>query len=327
MPELNLYPVKFHPIYKEMIWGGTRIVEKFHRKSDLPNIGESWDISCRPQEMGVIANGPNSGLSFEEYINLDKENVLGKKLKNTTSFPLLIKIIDANDALSIQVHPNDEDAKKLGSTDTGKSEMWYILHPPNDGKLIIGLKPGITQESLEAAYKNGTVEDCLNRLEVKTGDIIDIPAGLIHALTPGVMVAEVQQNSDITYRLYDYNRLGLDGQPRPLHVKEALAVSDFEEKLPKTVVTGTAKTIGRNTITHVIKNRHFAVEKYEISEPIEENTNPDMFCIFICVSGRATIGIVEITSGESVFLPAGMGAYNISPSGKTAILLKSYVPN
>jgi len=308
MTQANLYPIKFSPIFKEMVWGS-----------------ESWDISCRPNEMGVIANGLNAGQTFDEYISQNKAAVLGTRLQNAECFPLLVKIIDANDALSIQVHPCDEGAKKAGSADTGKSEMWYILQPPRDGKLIIGLKPSVTREVMEAAYKNGTVEDCLNYLDVKTGDIVDIPAGLVHAITPGVVLAEVQQNSDITYRLYDYNRLGLDGKPRPLHVQEALDVSDFEEKIPKQVITGTTKKIGNNTITHAIKNQHFAIDKYELTEPYEETTDPEAFCIFTCVEGHATIGVVELATNESVFLPAAMGKYVISPK-KTAVLLKSCVP-
>jgi len=293
----NLYPIKFHPIFKEMIWGS-----------------ESWDISCRPLEMGVIANGPNAGQIFEDYINLDREKILGTRLKDVARFPLLVKIIDARDALSIQVHPCDEYAKQSGSADSGKSEMWCILKPPTDGHLIIGLKPGVTRAVLETAYKNGTVEDCLNRLPVKAGDMINIPAGLVHAITPGVVLAEVQQNSDITYRLYDYNRMGPDGKTRPLHVQEALDVSDFDEKIPKTVAAD-----------NQIKCPYFTVVKYEITTPLVEVTDTANFCIFTCVEGIAQFDTGEVlNTGDSVFLPAAMGKYVISPKGGRAVLLKSH---
>ena len=205
------YPLLFTPITKTMVWGT-----------------ESWDITCRPAEMGIVQNGPLAGEKFSAILDGEK-------------FPLLVKIIDAKDALSIQVHPDDS---KSDGINTGKSEMWYILEPPTDGRLIIGLTPGTTKADLEAAYKAGTVEDLLNYVTVKKGDMIDIPPGLIHALTPGVKVAEVQQNSDITYRLYDYNRLGLDGQPRELHVAEALEVSDFDAK---------------PAIVEQVKNKYFTV--------------------------------------------------------------------
>jgi mannose-6-phosphate isomerase len=329
---LKFYPIIFTPIYKEMIWGGKRLAEMFGRKLPSNKVGESWDISCRPNEMGVIANGPFAGETFENYINKNKREVLGSRLENCQRFPLLVKIIDANDALSIQVHPNDAQARQKAAADTGKSEMWYVLHPPHDGNLIIGLKPGVTREKLTEAYENGTVENCLNLLPVKTGDIINIPAGLVHALTPGIIVAEVQQNSDITYRLYDYNRLGLDGKPRPLHVQDALNVSDFEEKIPKKAVTGLTIKKGENELTYLICNPYFAVIKYSVSLPLAEKSNPAAFSIFTCVEGAAVIKTeetkVEIVKGSSVFIPAAMGAYTIVPRKcENVVLLKSFVPD
>lgn len=330
MKKASLYPVLFSPIYKEMVWGGNRLQTMFNRKLESAKTGESWDISCRPNEMGIIENGSHAGLAFDEYIALDKVGILGIKLENAERFPLLVKIIDANDALSIQVHPDDIKAKEKGSTDTGKSEMWYVLHPPHDGNLIIGLKSGVTQEMLSNAYKNGTVEECLNYLPVKTGDIIDIPAGLVHALTAGVIVAEVQQNSDITYRLYDYNRIGLDGSPRELHVDDALNVSDFEEKLSKEVAVGTDVKNGDNTLTFAIANEFFTIVKYVIAEPLTERSNLESFSIFTCVSGSAIFaagGIsVTVPVGRSIFIPANMGEYVISPINDTeTVLIKSFV--
>ena len=326
------YPIKFKPIYKEMVWGGARLSQLFGRELPSNKIGESWDISCRPQEMGIIENGPHASQTFESYIEKNKADVLGSRLVNCQRFPLLVKIIDANDALSIQVHPDDNAAALAGNTDGGKSEMWYVLNPPTNGNLIIGLKPGISQEKLETAYKNGTVEECLNYMPVKTGDIINIPAGLVHALTPGIVVAEVQQNSDITYRLYDYNRMGLDGKPRPLHVQEALAVSDFQEKIPKQAVTGLTIKKDKNELTYAICNTHFAIIKYNISSPLTEKSDPAAFFIFTCVEGHARITsnsvTVDVATGDSVFIPAALGEYVISPTnGKHVVLLKSFVPN
>jgi len=347
------YPLLFAPIYKEMLWGGDRLSTVYNRQLPYKKTGESWDISCRPDEMGIIENGPSAGMSFEEYIAYDREGVLGTRLANQERFPLLVKLIDANDTLSVQVHPDDADivmtnkdrinnvcpvipgltsAKDTWNPqDTGKNEMWYILIPPTDGNLIIGLKPGITPHTLRQAYKNGTVEDCLNRLPVKAGDIVNIPAGLIHALTPGVMVAEVQQNSDITYRLYDYNRVGLDGKPRQLHVDDAIAVTDFEGKIPQTTVPGLAIKKDDSNLIYTIANPYFAVIKYELGEALTESSNPEAFSIFTCVEGEAVISqddCVRLPLGRSVLIPAGLGDYTLRSKGdKKCVLLKSFVPN
>jgi len=335
--ETLCYPIIFKPIYKEMIWGGDRLASMFGR--NLPTdfgktrkIGESWDISCRPNEMSIIENGPFAGSTFAEYIAKDRVRILGTRLANCERFPLLVKIIDANDTLSIQVHPDDNFARQKDASDCGKCEMWYILHPPDSGHLIIGLKPGITQKKLAEAYENGTVEDCLNHLPVAAGDVIDIPAGLVHALTKGTIVAEIQQNSDITYRLYDFNRPGLDGNLRPLHVEDALAVSDFEERIPKRTVSAESNSNknNENELIPLIHNSHFATVKYVLSNSVTEKSNPSTFFIFTCVDGDAIVTTgefsVELCKGKSVFIPAGTGTYSIAPINGKAILLKSFVP-
>jgi len=317
-----------------MLWGGNRLNTMYHRNSPYDKTGESWDISCRPDEMGIIENGPAAGLSLADYIARDRTGVLGTRLAKEERFPLLVKLIDANDNLSVQVHPDDSYAS--GSADTGKTEMWYILTPPTDGHLIIGLKPGITQNALRTAYENGTVEDCLNRLPVAAGDIVNIPARLVHALTPGVMVAEVQQNSDITYRLFDYGRVGLDGKPRQLHVEDALAVADFEGKLSKATIPGLSIKKGDCTQTYAIANKYFAVIKYELTGCLEETSDPAAFCIYTCVEGEVEFlvptachpqEIVKLPAGRSVFIPAGLGRYVLCPKHERCVLIKSFVPD
>ena len=368
------YPLKFVPIYKEMLWGGNRLNKYFNRNSPYEKTGESWDVSCRPGEMGVIENGPAAGQDLVDYIAQDWIGVLGTRLKSVERFPLLVKLIDANDNLSVQVHPGDDYAQQFhnnfdalralyqscseigaaakgrdGSggqwqpTDTGKTEMWYILTPPTDGELIIGLKPGVTPDGLRLAFESGDMEPCLNRLPVSAGDIVNIPAGLVHALTPGAMVAEVQQNSDITYRMYDYNRVGPDGKPRALHLDEALAVADFEGRIPRAVTSGLAVKKGDCTLTYTIANPYFAVIKYELNCVFEEDSDPAAFSIFTCVEGEAEIiapgasgeaaqpgddaMVVDLPTGSSVFIPAGLGGYAIRSKGGRAVLLKSFVPD
>jgi len=331
-----------------MLWGGNRLNTIYNRASPYEKTGESWDISCRLGEMGIIENGPLAGQTLADYITQDKTGVLGTRLAHQEQFPLLVKLIDANDTLAVQVHPDDSQAREAAeksqvsmvaqwqATDTGKTEMWYILAPPTDGNLIIGLKPGITPCALRAAYENGAVEDCLNHLPVKTGDIINIPAGLVHALTKGVMVAEVQQNSDITYRLYDYNRIGLDGKPRDLHIEEALAVSDFKSKIPKTITPGLVIKKGDCSLTYAIANPYFAIIKYDLQGSLIENSNPEAFCIFTCVEGEAeilhctsdeSVSATQLPTGRSIFMPAGLRYYTLHPKHGHCVLLKSFVPD
>jgi len=320
---VNLYPLLFTPIYKEMIWGGNRLETMYKRIIPSGKTGESWDISCRTKEMGIIENGPAAGMSFIDYISQDKTNILGTRLADNSNFPLLVKIIDANDTLSVQVHPSDGY-----TSEPGKSEMWYILNPPTNGELIIGLKPGITASTLRQAYENGTIESCLSRLHVKSGDIVNIPAGLVHALTPGVIVAEVQQNSDITYRLYDYNRKDPNGNTRQLHIDDALAVTDFTGQIPKSTVLGLPIKKGENNLVYHIANKHFGIIKYELRGKLEETSDPAAFSIFTCVEGEADIMGVHLPVGRSVFIPAGLGTYNIHPKqGRKCTLLKSFVPD
>ncbi|MCL2576862.1 MAG: hypothetical protein FWE27_02265 [Defluviitaleaceae bacterium] len=287
-----MYPIKFLPIKKEMIWGS-----------------ESWEITCRPREMGIIENGEFAGKTFAEFISKNPAGVLGVALvEKENNFPLLVKIIDARDALSVQVHPDDKYARLNGTDgDTGKSELWYILEPPTDGHLIIGVKKGVTRETLAQAYENGTVEAQLNRIKVQRGDIVNIPAGLIHALTPGTVVAEIQQNSDITYRLCDFNRLDANGNPRELHVKDALDVTNFSGEFQY--------------------DEHFTVQKKEISAPFAAVSNTQVFSIYTAVKNSAIIETfthtVFLPERRSVFIPAALGEFIIHPEAGIVTLLKS----
>jgi len=281
-----LYPLLLTQITKKMIWGR-----------------EDWITTCRPQEMSIIKNGKFKGESLESYISKDKTAVLGEKFADCVRFPLLIKIIHADDTLSVQVHPDDDYAIKTGG-ESGKNEMWQILKPPHDGNLIIGLKPGTTKESFAQAIKKGNdeIENFLNRLQVKTGDMVNIPAGLVHALTPGAVILEAQQNSDITYRLYDYGRVGVDGKPRELHTADALNVINFETE---------------GTVTQSVNTEFFKVSGHVVNARKEEKSNPFGFHILVCTEGLLNIVCgdesLELSEGNCVFIPAGLGAYEINP--------------
>ena len=309
-----MYPIIFLPIYKEMIWGGDRLKMLYNRNLPSGKIGESWDISCRETDMGIVENGEFKGMSFIELIKKDPFKVLG--INNFKRFPLLVKIIDANDKLSVQVHPSGDDI--------GKSESWYILHEPYCGYLYIGLKEYVTKDIFQKAISQGTAEECLNKLYVKAGDFIDIPAGLVHALTSGTIVAEIQQNSDTTYRLYDYNRIGLDGKQRELHINAGLAVCDFENKLQKSVIKGKIQKSGENITTHLISNDFYTINKYEIKQPLYLCTN-NTFEIIICVFGEVLINTTMLTAGKMALIPAGLQDYMVKPK-EHAIILKAKEP-
>lgn len=282
---MDIYPLLFTPIYKKMVWGS-----------------ESWDISCRtnPNEMSVIENGAFAGLPFDEVIAKDQVSFLGSKVAPVyanTGFPLLVKIIDTKDNLSVQVHPDDAYAKANGYTDSGKSEMWYIIEAEPNAYLIAGLTPDATPDKL----RNDPIS-CLNKLPVKKGDLIDIPAGLVHAITKNIKLAEIQQNSDITFRLYDYDRPGLDGKPRELHIDEGIAVTNFTGNIPPT--------------------SQFNLTKYEVNGEASETSYPESFTIFTCVEGSCTVAGVPLTCERSIFIPAALGTYVVCGN---ATLLKAFM--
>lgn len=323
------YPIKFEPIYKEMVWGGCQLSSLYNRALPYQRTGESWDMTCRTNEMGVVANGIYKGLSFNELIQIDPVGTLGikvaEKVAENGSFPLLLKLISPTDNLSVQVHPDDYYAKRHENVAFGKTEIWVVLDAPQNAHLIVGLKDGVTRDMFKQAIEGGTSENCLEKVPVQKGDVIFIPSGLVHALTKDVVVAEVQQNSDITYRIYDYNRLGLDGNPRPLHVEKALDVIDFEGQFSKEPVKALSFEKEGNLLSYFNANSYFTLIKYDIEKILKERSDEDKFFVFTCIEGSCTVsnehGSLQAYPGDSFFLPAGLGKYTIE--GKCQ-LIKSF---
>ena len=219
-----LGPLQFRPSYQTIVWGGRHMAAW---RSDLPDgpIGESWDLADHPRGMSVIATGPLAGKSLRELTETYGRELVGPSFQGG-DFPLLIKLIDANDRLSIQVHPDDDLAQKLGVGKRGKTECWYLIS--DGGELFVGTRPGITKDSFDHARKNGTLSSTLNRFVTKPGDFFFIPARTVHALGAGCLIYEIQQTCDTTFRVDDWGRVGLDGKPRPLHVNESLTTIDFD---------------------------------------------------------------------------------------------------
>lgn len=325
-----LYPLKFKPVYKDYIWGG-RNFSKFERVLPTGIIAESWDLSSHPAGISIASEGELKGISLPELLKIYKSKLIGTNFpeSNISDFPLLVKLIDANDNLSIQVHPDDEYAVVFEDGGLGKNEMWYIIDAKPGSKLVYGLKPGITKEIFSDAIYNGDIENCLRYIEVAPGDIINIPAGVVHAIGEGILIAEIQQNSNTTYRVYDYNRVDHNGNKRPLHIEQALDVINFSISGKKTKSTGLKVMISEDCYkTYVIANRFFAAEIYELNGKVLEETNDTKFFIYIILEGEGEIkhqaGITNMKAGDTILIPATLGSYILEGSFKA---LKAYIPN
>ena len=330
---MKLYPLKFDRNYKDYIWGGRNLDMIGKELPRTGKVAESWELSCHKDGTSVISNGEYKGSTLQEYIEKLKSSAVGTALssKDIDKFPLLIKFIDANDRLSVQVHPDDEYANIHENGELGKNEMWYILKAEPGATLVAGVKRGVTKDLFRQAIENNTVEDCLNYMPVKEGDFIDIPNGLVHAIGKGIILAEVQQNSNTTYRVYDYNRVGADGKTRELHIEKSLDTIDFsytEDVCKK--VEGLKIKINDNAVREVkIVNKYFSIEHYELNgATILENADGSRFYAYIICSGSGKIiydgGSIDIKMGETIFIPAAMGEYKIEGTLKA---VKTYVPD
>ena len=311
---MKFYPLKLKPVTKSIIWGGNYLKENFGFSSDDENIAEAWLATCRPDGVNIIENGEYEGKTFEDVIN---NAGIGEVCGDFDAFPLLIKFIDANDKLSVQVHPDDEYAQENG-LDAGKTEMWYIVDCKEGAKLVYGLntEEAPTFEEIEAANNNGTLSEMLNYADVHKGDCFFIPAGLVHAIGEGIVIAEIQQNSNTTYRLYDYDRVGKDGNKRELHIKRASEV--IKTNFPVNFVSGKVITDNDGERTEILcKCDLFCVIKYNLacgkSAYFEEGSMKSI----ICLDGKGVI----TCDGEDY--PVGKGDTYLIPKACDGFVIKS----
>lgn len=308
-----MYPIRFENLYYEKIWGG-RDFENFRNNMPQGMIGESWDIACHPNGTGVVSNGEYKGMSFDELIKSQGERILGTKI-SAEKFPLLIKLINSKENLSVQVHPGDEYAAKY-ENEFGKTEAWYVVDAKPGATLIVGTK-NCDKETFANAIKEGKSEDFLNKIEVKKGDCFLIDSGLVHAICEGVIIAEIQQNSDVTYRVYDY------GRPREIHVDKALDVINFDLKCKN--LKGEEKIFNGFKSSLLCKNEYFGIEKYTIETVAQQMSDEERFHMLTCVEGNGTIvgpGYnEEIKIGDSILIPAKLGHYEVKGN---LVVLKSY---
>ena len=312
-----LYPFTFQPIFKERVWGG-REIERLYGKQLPPGapIGESWEISDRPGDASVIANGPLAGKNLRWLMeNHAAEMLGGAKSATGNRFPLLCKILDARDKLSLQVHPPAKKAAELGGEP--KTEMWFIADAAPGAELYVGLKRGVTRTEFERKIRDGSVAECFHRLPVKPGDSMFLPSGRVHAIGAGLVIFEIQQNSDTTYRVFDWNRVGLDGRPRELHVAESLASIDFGDFEPPLIQSRFAG--GDVKSRPLVTDPLFNVEALEAKAGAGLNLKPLKLQIIAAVRGQ-----LEIKSGSvSVDLAAGQFCLVPASLAQTEILAKS----
>ena len=304
-----LYPFIFHPIFKGRVWGGRNLKRLYAKPlpADAP-IGESWEITDRPEGVSVVANGPLAGKDLRWLMKNHAKDLLGAERANTQRFPLLVKILDARETLSVQVHPPAAVAREFGGEP--KTEMWFIADAAPNAEIFVGLKRGVTRADFERHLKSGTVAECLHRVPVQAGDAMFLPSGRLHAIGGGLVIFEIQQNSDTTYRVFDWNRAGLDGKPRDLHVEQALASINFDDAEPRLI----SSIYSRNpvlSVRYLVDDPLFRVDGCKVKRGQRFHLRSDSLQIIGLLKGRLKISHesteVDLTPGQFCLLPACLG--------------------
>ena len=312
---------------KDYIWGGNRLREEYGKKLDSDRIAESWELSCHRDGQSVIDGGEFGGKTLSEFIEANgKTAVLGTNCDRFESFPILIKLIDAKDNLSVQVHPSDEYALKADG-EYSKTEMWYIVDCAEGAEIIYGFKSEISKEEFERRIDENTLLDVVNRVPVHKGDVFFIESGTLHGIGKGILIAEIQQNSNTTYRVYDYGRVGSDGKPRELHVEKALDVTERIPQKCSSSAQGQPEKVGGGVRTLLRSCEHFNVSKLEIDGTMTLSADEKSFKSLLFLDGKAEIkgadGVRTAVKGDSFFVTAGSGDFSVT--GKCEAILSDIV--
>lgn len=306
-----MYTLKLKPALKDYLWGGTRLKTEYKMESDLEKVAEAWVLSTHKDGPSVVLNGELCGKTLTEAVEIFGADCLGENGKKFSYFPILIKLIDARDDLSVQVHPNDEYALKVEG-EYGKTEMWYIVDCEEGAALYYGFKEEISKEEFRKKIADNTITDVLNRVPVKKGDVFFIPSGTIHAIGRGILIAEIQQNSNTTYRVCDYGRLGADGKPRPLHIDKAVEVTNLTPP-PE------SKDLSSGTLAEC---EYFKVRLFSTDKQKEIEVDNASFVSLLCLEGEVSFDGVTLVKGDCAFIPANRGKITFKGS---ATLIESRV--
>ncbi len=299
--------LKLQPSFQEYLWGGRRLAEAYHKAFAGETLAESWELSCHPDGPSVVANGPDAGMTLPQYIEKWGRKILGTNCERFSDFPILIKLIDAKDRLSIQVHPDDAYALQHEGQ-YGKTEMWYVLEAGKDAFLYYGFAKEISREEFAARIQDNTLTEVLQAIPVQKGDVLFIEAGTIHAIGKDILIAEIQQNSNVTYRVYDYGRVGKDGKPRALHVEQALEVTNRAPLLRSPSFD-----------PYVAKCAYFTVQKAfldgHLAQSLTGTAGEESFVSFLILDGSGTLQCggesLDFQKGDSLLLTAGSGEYRL----------------
>jgi len=307
-------PVVFEPIFKERIWGGRKLAALFAKR--LPankQIGESWEIVDRPEAQSIVREGSLAGRSLHDlWVNF-REELFGR-VPDSPRFPLLIKLLDAQEKLSLQVHPPQEIAESLGGE--AKTEFWYVVAAEPNAEIFVGLRKSMTRDQFENVLNSGTVADCVQAIRMKSGAAMFLPSGRFHAIGAGNLLVEVQQNSDTTYRVFDWNRVDDDGKPRQLHVDQALQCIDFNDVAPEPI-TPTSELLVRHEL--------FEVQKWNL-ESARDIAPPGQFAIVLCLTGALQCAGIDFTPGDFFLVPASLQDRSIHSRGEGTSVLRITIP-
>ncbi len=331
---MNIYPVKLKSVLKDIIWGGTTLSDKYSLGEKGQRIAEAWTLTLRPDGENIVENGEYAGKSLKEYAEtIGMEALCGKAFagKDSYDFPLLVKLIDAKDNLSVQVHPDDAYAHSHG-IDSGKTEMWYIVEAEPGAQLVYGLKEGTdtASEEFRNAAKSGNISAYLNYADVKKGDIYYIPAGMVHAIGKGILIAEVQQNSNSTFRIYDYGRVGADGKSRELHLDKAMEVIKADFSHDHAIGAGLPTDVEGMPVK-IVESEFFSVSKLILPEKEKYAFQNTGMTNILCISGNAVLVYenggkterISLKNAESILVPSEFGSFTLEASDKSEFIVSN----
>ena len=323
MSTVPLYPLRFKPILRRLIWGGQRLGAVLRKPiGDEADYAESWELSDYHDQVSVVEEGGLAGATLRDLVRTRAGELLGQALGPQDQFPLLVKFIDAHQDLSVQVHPDDEKGRRLAN-DNGKTETWVVIDSEPGSLIYAGLRSGVGRQQFASAIESGEVEPLLHRFEPKPGDSVLIEAGTVHAIGGGVLLAEIQEMSDATFRIYDWGRTGADGKPRQLHLSQAMESIDFDRGPVDPIAPDVAASTGGVTRERLARSPYFALERLTLIQPALVGET-ERFTIVMGLKGTSTIehrgNAVRLEFGQTILLPAVLGPRKVSPDGEATIL-------